>query len=147
MALVFHNNEDLVEYRPNIFNYGVEDFTTQMEEAEAIISRAVDAKWYRNRATDYGLDWRVTTFDINKLVPSQLRRLAVYKSLSLIYLILMKDAANPDIFERQSETFKKMYTDELKEVLDSGLDYDWDEDSSISAGENIQPRIRRLMRM
>lgn len=149
MTLAYHSNEDLVSVRPNIFNFGKEDFTEQMEESESIINRVLEARWYRNVATNYSVDWRSTPFDSTLLLnaDTQLRRLATYKSLELIYLYLMKESREPDAFERQSGTFKKLYQNELNEVLLSGLDYDWDETGSLAADETYLPRVRRLYKV
>ena len=149
MALLYHSEDDLVEVRPDILSYGVSDFDAQMEESETIINRAIDAKWYRAIAADNGIDYQETPFDGTLLLngDTQLKRLAVYKSLQLCYMYLMKESPEPDAFERQMETFKKLYADELSEVLASGLDYDWDESGVIAAGENYQQVIRRLQRV
>lgn len=149
MALLFHGDDDLTEVRPDIFSYGVTDFESQMTEAEAIIIRVLDARWYREQANDRGIDWRSTPFDETLLlnVDTHLRRLAVYKSLELIYIYLMKESPEPDAFERQSNTFKKLYRDELNEVLTAGIDYDWDDSGDVGAGEIKQPSIRRLYRV
>lgn len=149
MALLFHGDEDLTEVRPDILSYGITDFDVQMEESESIINRTLDARWYRNVADDFGLNWRVTPFKPALLLNGgvQLNRLATYKSLQLIYLFLMKESPEPDAFERQMDTFKKLYKEELNEVLNAGVDYDFDEDGEIAAGENILPKIRRLIRV
>lgn len=149
MTLYFHGDDDLTEIRPDIFSYGYTDFENQMQESEDIISRTIESKWYRTRAEEVGVDWRSTEFDRTLLLEAstQLRRVASYKSLELIYLFLMKEAPEPDAFERQMNTFKKLYNEEIQEVLDSGLDYDWDESGGIDPGENKLPRIRRLHRV
>ena len=149
MGLLFHNEDDMVEVRPNILLYGVTDFEPQMQESEDIIKRVLDSKWYRARATDEKINYTSTPFNAELLLSAdtQLKRLAVYKSLQLCYLHLMKESPEADGFERQMGTFKKLYAEELAEVLSSGLDYDWDESGTIEAGENIQPQIRRLQRV
>lgn len=149
MALLFHTEDDLVEVRPEILSYGVSDFEPQMLESEIIINRTLEARWYRAIATDYGIDFRSTLYNPALLLnaDTQLKRLACYKSLQLCYLFLMKEAPEPDAFERQMSTFKKLYADELVEVLAAGVDYDWDESGTIEAGENLQPTVRRLVRV
>lgn len=148
MALLFHSEDDLVEVRPDILSYGVSDFEPQMEESEAIINRTLDSRWYRTVANEHGLVFRETPFDPTLLLnaDTQIKRLACYKSLQLCYLHLMKEAPEPDAFERQMNTFKKLYADELVEVLAAGLDYDWDSSGAIDSGERAEPVIRRLQR-
>ena len=150
MALLYHNHEDVVAVRSEILTYGVSDFTTQMEEAEAIVNRALDSKWYRSNAENFGLDWRETPFDTALMLEvsiEQVKRSCVYKSLQLIYLLLAKESPEPDGFERNSSTFKKLYAEEITEVLTAGIDYDWDQDDEISDSESKIPEIRRLYRV
>ena len=120
-----------------------------MEEAEDIINRTIDSQWYRNNALNYSVDWRSTPFDSTLLLnaDTQLRRLATYKSLQLIYLYLMKESKDPDPFERQKDTFKRLYQDELNDVLKAGLDYDWNETGSLDSSERFLPSIRRLYKV
>jgi len=148
ISLLYHSQSDLDDIRPDILSYGVDDFTERMEESEAIINRTLDSRWYRNVAADAGLDWRATPFDPELvLTVSQITRLACYKSLELIYLFLMKEALEPDAFERQMETFKKLYKDELSEVLTAGIDYDFDQSGEIEPDESSIPTVRRLKRV
>lgn len=147
MTLYYHTEDDLVEVRPNILSYGVSDFEPQMEESESIINRTLESRWYRAAAAENGLDFRTDVFNpALVLTTSQVKRLATYKSLQLCYLHLMKEAPDPDAFERQMSTFKKLYDEEMQEVLGAGIDYDWDESGVIEAGENLQPTYRRLQR-
>lgn len=142
-------DDDLVKIRPNILDFGVEDLDDQMEEATKVINRQIEAGWYRGVAEDYVINWRETAFDQDKLLnaASQLTRAGSYKSLELIYMFLMKDTPEADGFDRERKLFKSLFDEEIKSVLAVGLDYDWDESSEIEAGENLQPRVRRLMKV
>lgn len=141
--------DDLIKIRPNIMGLGVDDWSDQIEEAGNIIDRAIETFWYRRIAEENDINWRETTFDRNLLLSAstQLTRLGSYKTLERCYMFLAKDSKEPDAFERQRELFKKMYDDELSDVLDAGVDYDWDESGAIVAGENIIPQVRRLVRI
>lgn len=150
MALLYHDHEDLTAVRSEILHYGVSDFTPQMEEAEDIVNRALDSRWYRSNAENYGVDWRDAPFDTANMLASsklQVKRACVYKSLQLIYLLLAKESPEADGFERNSATFKKLYAEEINEVLTAGIDYDWDEDDEIDPGEAKIPQVRRLYRV
>lgn len=139
---------DLVKIRPNILDLGVTEWAEKHEKAFAIINRALIAKWYRTTAYNMGIeDWRATPFDPNLVDADQINLLSCYKTLELIYLHLMKDAPEPDGFERQMELFGKLYNAELKEVLGLGLNYDWNKDDTIDpAGETYVSSQRRLVR-
>lgn len=149
--MAFHDIDDILKIQPKITSYGVTDFSDEITESEKIITRAVDARWYRSAAEVLGTDWRETPFDITLVDVEndgdQLVRLGCYKSIQLIYITLMKTMAEMDGFERLSDKFRKLYGDELNEVLAAGIDYDWSGDDTISSDEKaVYPR-RRLYRM
>jgi len=148
MTTAYCNEDDLVKIRPDIMDLGVGDWSDHIEEAGSIIDRAIDVGWYRPLAENNNIDWRSATFDRELLLnlSTQLKRLGCYKTLELIFLYLKKYAAE-DAFEEERKVFRKMYIDELGSVLDSGFDYDWDENDEIAAGENIIPQVRRLVRV
>lgn len=139
----------LRKVRPDIFSFGVESFKDQKDEAEDIVNRALDARWYRRVAQDSGLDYQTTPFDKTLMLnaSTQLWRVYTYKALELIYMYLMKNTPNGDAFDRQREMFMKLYKEELSEVLTAGIDYDFSGDDSIDAGENAIPSVRRLVRV
>lgn len=148
MALLFHDDDDLIAVRSDIFNYGETDFEDQMTEAESVVARALDSRWYRANAENYGLDWRENPFDTALLLDTtQVKRSCVYKSLQLIYLLLAKESSEPDGFERNSSTFKKLYAEEINDTLTAGIDYDWDESGDSTADETKIPQVRRLYRV
>ena len=146
--MAYCSSDDLEAIRPNIHDLGVPDWTAIIDEGDTIIDRAIELQWYRPQCREYNLDYRSTIFNSSLFLSAstQLKRLSSFKALELAYLYLMKDAPEPDAFERQMELFKKMYKDELKEVLASGLDYDWDESGDLAYTEKLAPKIRRLQK-
>ena len=144
----YSTDEDLTKIRPKIMDYGVENWDAQRTEAELHINRILDHQWYRPMAMDNGVDWRDSPFDPTLLLNSddQLKSLGCYKTLSLVYLYLMKDSPEEDAFERQHKLFAKLFADELRSIMATGIDYDWDESGAITAQESKRPMIRRLRR-
>ncbi len=142
--------DDLEKIRPNIMQLGVDGWDDQLAEADDIINRAIEARWYRASARAYNLDYRETPFDSTKLLSAatQLTRLASYKTLELAYMHLQKDKGGPegDPFERQAGNFRKLYVSELSEVMASGLDYDWSGSGDLDYTEQKRPATRRLAR-
>ena len=140
---------DLVKVRPNIMLLGVAAWTDQITESDAIIDRTIEARWYRAACKGYSLDYRETPFDSALLLSSatELTRLGTYKTLELAYIFLQKEAEDADPFERQAGNFRKMYTNELSEVLAAGLDYDWDQSGDLAYTEKKLPVTRRLARV
>jgi hypothetical protein len=137
---------DLVKIRPNILNLGVKNWDDQHAEATRQINRVLEKRWYYERAADHGIDPTTTPFDQTKVDGEQVKNLACYKALELVYLYLMKDAPSPDGFEREYKIFRDLYKEELSDLVTIGINYDWDEDDLFTGAERLQPRIRRLQR-
>lgn len=144
------DEDDLEKIRPNIMQLGVDGWDDQLAEADTIINRSIEARWYRAAAREYNMDYRETPFDSTKLLSSatQLKRLASYKALELAYMYLQKDKGGPegDPFEKQAANFRKLYVSELSDVLASGLDYDWSDSGDLDYTEKKMPAVRRLAR-
>lgn len=139
---------DLVEERPGIMGYGVSSWDGKINEATDLVLRDLDYNWYRGAAEGFGVDWRTYPMDVDLLYSSQhIKRLAVYKTLELIYRFLRKDApVDQDAFEPQMKMYTKLYNDELKIVCQYGVDYDWDSSGGISDEEEKTQGQRRLTR-
>jgi hypothetical protein len=145
----YSSDEDLVALRPDILNLGVDEWTAKHTEAASIINRVVEYKWYRGEAQENGVDWRSSPFDSSLLLSAdtQLKRLSSYKTLELIYEYIMQASADPSAFSSLRDLYAKKYSEELKDVLGAGLDYDWTSSGAISYEEKAAPAIRRLKRM
>lgn len=144
-APLYVTEADLQAIRPDILSYGVTDWTDVIFRAESKIWRILEARWYRERASDFSVDPNETVFDPELLKdPDQVKDLICYKALEGAYLYLMKDRGEPDAFERQSQLFQKLFKDELANVLASGFDYEWG--TGYAADERMVPRKRRLTR-
>jgi hypothetical protein len=140
--------DDLEKKRPNIMQLGVDGWDDQLAEADDIIDRAIEARWYRAACSEYNLDYRETPFDRTKLLnaAAEVTRLAVYKTLKLAYMHLQKDKGEADPFERQAANYRKLYVNELAEVLAAGLSYDWSDSGDLDYTEKSMPAVRRLAR-
>ncbi len=140
--------DDLLELRPSIEGYGVDSWEKQITEAGVLIDRTLLSTWYRPACKEKDINSYETTFDRDKLlnIETQLKRLAVFKALELIYFHLRLEGQS-DHFNNEYEVFRDQYKVELKEVWRSGIDYDWDDDASIAASESYNRRVRRLVRV
>lgn len=144
-APLYVTETELQAIRPDILSYGVTDWTDVIFRAETRIWRILEARWYRERASDFSIDPNETVFDPEFLKdPDQVRDLITFKSLEFAYLYLMKDRGEADAFERQHLLFQKMFKDELSNVLAAGLDYEWG--TGYAEDERMVPRKRRLTR-
>ena len=146
--MAYSEDSDLIEIRPDILDLGVSGWDAKHNEAQLIIDRAIDRKWYRSIALDNNLDYRDVPYDGDNLSDGgvQLLRLSCYKTLELIYLFVQKNTEKGDGFERQRKIFKDLYTEEFNDVINSGIDYDWDRSGEVSIDEQMQTKKRRARR-
>ena len=122
--MAYSEDSDLIEIRPDILDLGVSGWDAKHNEAQLIIDRAIDRKWYRSIALDNNVDYRDVPYDGDNLSDGgvQLLRLSCYKTLELIYLFVQKNTEKGDGFERQRKIFKDLYTEEFNDVINSGID-------------------------
>lgn len=146
-TIQYADDDDLIKIRPNILDLGVSDWTDQHLEAFDLLNRLFEGRWYKEVALEHDVDYSLAPFDPDKVSDTQVRRLASYKALELIYLFLMKDGPEADGFEREHKLFKDRSKDELGNLMSIGLDYDWDADDTIQEEERQQPRFRRLAKV
>ncbi len=148
MLMVYTTNDDLAQVRREVMELGVADWAAQHAEAAAIVDRALDVGWYRAHAAERGLDHQTTPFDGTRLLSAdaQVKRLAAYKTLELIYQSLARGGES-DHFGGLARHFELAYVRELDAVLAAGLDYDWDAGGALEANERQQrPMARKLVR-
>lgn len=149
---------DMVAVRANILGLGVADWEKQRTDAYEYINKLILVRWYRPAAIAMGLNPEVyphtgdfpqgyqgAAFDPEKLDADQLKDAAVYKSLELAYMHLMKEGAESDGFERFMNTFSNEFSKALDLELSIGLKYDWDDDGE-TEDEFYVKSARRLYR-
>ena len=136
---------DLKVVRPNILDLSVEDWAIQRTEAYDYINKLVLARWYRPAAVEAGLDPDLNELDPTKLDAEQLKKSAVYKSLELAYMSLMKEGPDADGYERFASYFADEFAKEFDLELAIGLRYDWDNDGETD-DEYYVVSSRRLTR-
>lgn len=148
--MAYSTDSDLVAIRPNILELGQAAWDTDPDmhaKAAEKINRTLVRRWYKSAASEHSLDWRDTEFDASLVEDGVLLDLSSYKTLELIYLYLMKDSPEPDGFEREMHLFRKLYNQELEEILASGIGYDWDGSGEVLDTEKYMRVPRRLKRV
>lgn len=152
--MAYSIDADMLKIRPNILSLGVDAWTDQHTEADALINRDLES-WYKKEAVkrgsddfDFSDDVEIE-FDADKLLnaDTQLTRLACYKTLELAYLYLMQDGeAAGEGYNAQRKLFAEMYEQEWRAAQNAGIDYDWDDDGDIDYTES-RPYVRGLVRV
>lgn len=143
--MAYSSDADLQKVKPAILEYGVAAWTDQRTEAERQINRAIDTRWYREAASDRGIDWRKTPFNPERIKKADVVRLSVLGTLVEVFTYLAKDGTE-DAFAEEAAIFERKYRDELEAVLAAGIQYDWDADGTIESNEKGPAAVRRLVR-
>ena len=144
------------EYQPDIAEYGIADFDTQLQHAEDDVIRQVREEWWeRYRHTVRYKDiTKITTIEMNSalLVNSQWIRAVVYSALSDYILPMLTKWKDPDggdgadTFQVKMDYYRKKYAEEFQAILRDGVKYDENNDSTIQTSEEEPIHHLRLIR-
>ena len=142
---------DIQDYEPDILNYGVPDFATEITRAQNDVFRDLRIKWWPTQTIGlYDLKYIAggnTEPDEDLYTPSQLTRAAVYQCLGYhIYPTLSKFEPDQDIFERKMLFYREEYQREFDLVLRDGVEYDLDSSGTVDDTEREATHFLRLKR-
>lgn len=147
---------NMADYQPDILDYGITDFDTQLQFAEDDVIRQIRAEWWeRYRHTVRYKDiTKVTTLELDnsKLTPAQFKRATIYKALAeYVYPQLTKwkdpqGGDGQDAFQVQMAHYRARYAEEFQEILKDGIEYDEDGDDTVTASEKEPIHHLRLVR-
>lgn len=143
----YATDNDMIRYCAQIATaLPVGDFASQHEEAARVIDRDLFRGWYRRRAEELGIDWEDVAFDRAKIESiEELAALGAFKALELAGEMLSQNPGTSDARDQWQEIrdhFRARYDQELADVLEAGIAYDF------SAGDDLRSRRvpRRLGR-
>lgn len=143
--------QDIQKYEPNILDYGIDSFETEIQDAVQDVTRDIRIKWWPTLAAgQYDitiLGTQSPEMDDGRLVASQWTRAVVYYCLG--YLIMPKLStfnSEADIFERKFDFYRKEYQREFDKVLADGVEYDNDSSGTITPSEKESTYYLRLKR-
>jgi hypothetical protein len=146
--MTFATNKDLLDYQADIFEHGVDSWTTELASAEYDVLRKIETDWwnvernYSRRVNYIGLGG---TFDAAKLTDTQWRRATVYRALSA-YILPKLSTWRPegDSFRELISHYQTRYNEEFSAELAKGVKYDTNNDNQIDEGEKVQTQQNRL---
>ena len=149
-------SSNITDYQPDILEFGITDFDTQLQFAEDDVLRQIREEWWeRYRHTVRYKDiTKVTTLEMNNalLTPAQWKRATIYKALAeYIYPQLTKwkdpqGGDGQDAFQVQITFYRAKYAEEFNACLRDGVEYDEDNDDSVTATEKEPIHHLRLVR-
>jgi len=145
----YTTDADLLEYEPQIKEYGILEFSAMHTKTTIDIQRHLRIEWWPRVSRSSGRYFSTTNteMDITKLTDSQFKRCAVYHCLS--YYILPKltqHTAEPDRFRMMIDFYKARFRDELDMVLQDGVEYDQDASGTVTDSEKQTTHYNRLVR-
>ena len=144
----YATDNDVLEYEPQLKEYGIIDFSDGLTKSTADIKRLLRIHWWPRVSRSYNtLRSTTTEMDDTKLTASQFTRAAVFHVIG--YYIapqLTQFSAEPDKFTVMIDFYKAKFQEEFDLILGDGVEYDFNADGSISASEKETAHYNRLVR-
>jgi len=142
---------DLQDYEPDILDFGIPNFDEELSKAQADVFRQLRRDWWPTQVLGlYDLKYLATGQtepDEDLYTASQLTRATVFRALGYhIFPKMAKFEAEPDMFERKMEFYRKEYAEEWDNILRDGVEYDLDSSGTVSDEEKTPTHYLRLKR-
>jgi len=152
--MAFAARTDLITYQPDIGDMGLStaQLDTYVTQAIADVQRDIRNKWWsvyhsnqsRNRSYAGGIE-----IDLTLLTDSQWTRATVYRCLGYYVcpsLTKFNPTGDEDRFQSMGSFYRERYEDEFADILRDGVEYDANDDSTISDAEKVAVHSMRLVR-
>ena len=147
----FATNEDLVDYYPNAMEHGVGDWTAELAQAQTDVETLIKSRWFNKEFDSGSARYRVPggfpSYDPSRLTASQWTRATCFRALAC-YILPKLSTFRPegDSFREQLNFFQSRFEEEFNLQLGAGVEYDVNDDGSVSEGEKFQVDQMRLYR-
>jgi hypothetical protein len=139
--------DDLKQVEPTIQDYGVLDWDVELARSETEINRVLKVRWYQAYQKAHPSLIGVV-FNTTLLTATQFTQATVYHALA--YHIAPKltqfSGAEPDKFQVMMDYYSKRFEHEMDLILREGVEYDINNDDTVSAGESASVTTLRLKR-
>jgi len=146
----FANDDNLIEYEPQIKEFGVQSFSDLHEKTYDDIIRLLNIEWFPTAEYgkyDISIIGAKTKLSPSKLTTTQFTRAACYHVLSYyIYPRLSTFAPESDTFREKMRYYKEKFREEFDLILKSGVEYDIDSSGTVSDSERQPFNFGRLIR-
>lgn len=138
--------DDLKQVEPNIDEYGVLDWDTELARSEAEVNRVLRVRWYQQYQTQHPSIVNVD-MDTDLLDPTQFTQATVYHSLAYhICPKLTQFTPDQDKFSVMMNYYQGRFEHEMDLILREGVRYDLDDDSTFERTETGKVNTLRLVR-
>ena len=148
---------DVTKYQPDAFGFGIASTDTEavnfFAQTTNDILRELRIRWWPVYKTNVYTD--ITVLNTAEMVDTkinldQFKRAGAFLFLYKFFLPTItkfRPEAEKDRFERMAEYYMSEYNKEFRSILEDGVNYDSDEDSTISTSEREPLHgLRRLTR-
>jgi len=147
----YSTDADVLEYEPQIKEYGIIDFSSYHAKTTADIQRLLRIEWWpRVSRTQTASQYFRTTdleMDNTKLQAAQFTRVAVFHVLAYYILPqLTQHGVERDRFREMIDFYKARFREELDLVLQDGVEYDFDSSGTVENTEKQPEHFNRLVR-
>jgi hypothetical protein len=148
--MAMSTDNDILEYMPDLYDYGIQDFADDHANTQADITRRLRIDWWprmRSEIFDIKVLSNSPEMDETLLTESQFTRAAVFHVLAYYILPkLNKFDPNGDRFAEMMKYYKTRFDEEFDLVLRDGVEYDRDDDGNITNSEKTPNVFMRLVR-
>lgn len=151
--MAMSTDDNLIEYQADILDYGIDDFESYHAKAREDILRKLRAEWWvRSRnMTNFDISRSLPSLemDADRLTESQFTRCACYRVLSeyaLPQLTKWNASGDEDKFQVMMMHYRKKYEEEFNSILQDGVEYDFNNDDTVSQSEKQPFHTRRMIR-
>lgn len=137
--MAFSTDWNLQELIPDILDFGIDNFIDEHALAQAEIEREIRNRWWK-RAGIAG------EMNSSLLTESQWTRAAAYLVLWKYALPKLTNWVDNDRFLEMINFYKARYGEEVEAVFADGVEYDEDEDGTVTDDERSPSPLNRLSR-
>lgn len=137
--MAFSTDTDLQNLVPDILQLGIDSFTAEHTKAQNDIIRDLRIEWWEKKGLKGELDSSLLT-------GSQFTTCASYLVLWKYALPQLTNWVDGDRFQNMITFYKSRYGEELESILRDGVEYDTDDDGTVTELEKKSIHSGRLSR-
>lgn len=137
--MAFSTDSDLTAIIPDILNLGISDFSSEHAKAESDIKREIRHRFWPR--TNYGGE-----MDDTLLTDTQWTRANAYLVIWKYAMPQLTNWVEGDRFREMQAFYRDLYNQELEAVFADGVEYDYNEDGTVSESEKDIRSSQRLTR-
>ena len=132
-------DSNLTAIQPDILSLGIVSFSGEHSKAKADIERRLRREWWPNKGISGDPDMTLIT-------ESQFTKAASYLVLWKYALPQLATWGTEDRFTAMLTFYKGLYEEEIHDIFLDGVEYDADDDGSITTEDKAPVQLGRLTR-